>query len=74
MAKAKVPLFAIHGDIDYVVPLNANSAMVKTRYQAMGGTMDLLVPKGQGHSMWEGFFQSQELVDFVLKNAKISYK
>jgi pimeloyl-ACP methyl ester carboxylesterase len=74
MAKAKVPLFAIHGDIDYVVPLNANSDMVKTRYQAMGGTMDLLVPKGQGHSMWEGFFQSQELVDFVLKNAKISYK
>ena len=70
LAKAKVPLFAIHGDVDTVVPLEANSGLVKTRYQEMGGPMELLVPKGQGHSMWEGFFRCEELVAFVIQHAK----
>ncbi len=70
LAKAKVPLFAIHGDIDKVVPLEANSGEVRNRYQTLGGEMQLLVPAGQGHNMWSGFFQCQELVDFVIANAK----
>ena len=70
LAKAKVPLFAIHGDIDKVVPLEANSGEVQKRYQAFGGEMQLIVPAGQGHNMWSGFFQCQELVDFVIANAK----
>src|SRR5262245_57135501 len=65
LAKAKVPLFAIHGDVDAVVPLEANSGLVKERYTALGGSMQLLILKGQGHNMWPGFFQSQELVNFV---------
>jgi pimeloyl-ACP methyl ester carboxylesterase len=65
LAKAGVPLFAIHGDIDAVVPLEANSGLMKERYTALGGTMQLLVPKNQGHNMWPGFLQSQELVNFV---------
>ncbi len=70
LAKAKVPLFAIHGDIDKVVPLEANSGEAHKRYQSFGGEMQLIVPKDQGHNMWPGFFQSQELVDFVIKHAK----
>ena len=70
LARAKVPLFAIHGDIDSVVPLEANSGEVHKRYQALGGEMQLIVPAGQGHNMWPGFFQSQELVDFVIAGAK----
>ncbi len=70
LAKAKVPLFAIHGDVDKIVPLEANSGEVKKRYQALGGEMQLIVPAGQGHNMWDGFFQCQELVDFVVANAK----
>ncbi len=31
LAKAKVPLFAIHGDVDKVVPLEANSGEVRKR-------------------------------------------
>lgn len=65
LAKAKVPLFAIHGDIDKVVPLEVNSGLMKERYAAMGGSMELLVPKSQGHNMWVGFFQCEELVRFV---------
>lgn len=66
LAKADVPLFAIHGDVDTVVPLEANSGEMKKRYEALGGRMTLMVPPGQGHNMWEGFFQCQELVDFVI--------
>lgn len=70
LAKAKVPLFAIHGDVDKTVPLEANSGEVRKRYQSLGGEMQLIVPAGQGHNMWSGFFQCQELVDFVVTNAK----
>lgn len=70
LAKAKVPLFAIHGDIDKVVPLEANSGELRKRYQVLGGEMELIVPSGQGHNMWAGFFECQELVDFVKSNAK----
>ena len=71
LAKAKVPLFAIHGDVDKVVPLEANSGRVKERYAALGGTMTLIVPPQQGHNMWPGFFQCRELVDFVVAHAGV---
>ncbi len=70
LAAAGVPLFAIHGDDDKVVPLEANSAELRRRYEKLGGKMSLVVPSGQGHNMWSGFFQSQELVDFVLGLSK----
>lgn len=69
LAKAGVPLFAIHGDVDTVVPLEANSGLVRERYTALGGTMQLVVPAGHGHNMWSGFFQNPELVKFVLTHA-----
>ena len=69
LAKAKVPIFHIHGDKDGTVPLDKNSAIVKERYDKLGGPMTLEVVKGQGHNMWLGWFQSQNLVDFVIKHA-----
>jgi len=39
------------------------------RYSALGGKIELVVPKRQGHNMWRGFFECQELVDFVIKHA-----
>ncbi len=69
LAKAKVPIFHIHGDSDKVVPLDKNSAVVKERYKELGGQMTLEIVKGQGHNMWTGWFHSQELVDFVITNA-----
>ena len=71
LAKAGVPLFAIHGDIDDAVPLNANSGEMRNRYEALGGKMQLIIPAGQGHNMWPGFFQCQELVDFVLTRVSL---
>lgn len=69
LAKARVPLFAIHGDVDAVVPLEKNSGEIAKRYNELGGSMELVVPKGQGHNMWPGFFESRELVNFVIRNA-----
>jgi pimeloyl-ACP methyl ester carboxylesterase len=59
LARARVPLFAIHGDVDTVVPLDANSGTMKSRYTERGGSMTLIVAPGQGHNMWTGFFRSR---------------
>jgi dipeptidyl aminopeptidase/acylaminoacyl peptidase len=69
LAKAGVPIFHIHGDVDKVVPLDANSGLVAERYKDAGGKMELKVVQGQGHNMWRGFFECQELVDFVIQHA-----
>ncbi|PQO46786.1 family 16 glycoside hydrolase [Blastopirellula marina] len=65
LAKQKVPIFHLHGDDDKVVPLAENSALVAERYQQLGGEMELEVVEGQGHNMWDGWFQSEKLVAFV---------
>jgi dipeptidyl aminopeptidase/acylaminoacyl peptidase len=69
LARAKVPVFHIHGDQDTVVPYPQNAGEPARRYQAFGGTMTVLRAQGQGHSYWPGFFRCQELLDFVVKNA-----
>ena len=70
LAAARIPLFAIHGDADKVVPLELNSALVRDRYLALGGPMELIIPAGQGHNMWSGYFQCEALVAFVKANAR----
>ena len=70
LAAAKIPFFAIHGDADKLVPLDANSSLMKSRYAALGGEMELLIAPGQGHTHWEGFFRCRELVEFVVKHTR----
>lgn len=72
IAKAKIPVFIIHGDEDTVVPLKENSATLADRYRQQGAedNVELLVIPGQGHNFWEGFFQCQPLVDFAIARAK----
>ena len=69
LADSKVPILHIHGNIDRVVPLKSNSGDVAKRYQKLGGKMQLIVPDGQGHNMWKGFFHCEELVNFVIAHA-----
>ena len=69
LAKAQVPIYHIHGDSDTLVPLEKNSGALAQRYRQAGGVMTLNVVKGQGHNMWPGWFQCQELVDFVIAQA-----
>jgi len=69
LAEAKVPVMHIHGDSDKVVPLEANSEMLATRYRGFGGPVNIEVIAGQGHNMWEGWFTSQSLTNFIISRA-----
>ena len=72
LAQARIPLALVHGDTDTVVPLPDNSASVARRYEeaGVGSRVQLIVLPGQGHSFFEGYFHSQELVDFAITRAR----
>ncbi len=62
----KVPMFAVHGDSDVVVPYDLNTKLLKERYEAGGGQITVKVIPGEGHKVGPSFFECQELVDFIL--------
>lgn len=66
----KVPMFAVHGDSDVVVPYELNTGLLKERYAAGGGQISVKVVTGEGHKVGPSFFECRELVDFVLANSK----
>ncbi len=66
----KVPMFAVHGDKDALVPYDLNTKLLKERYEAGGGSIQVKVIPGKGHQVDPTFFACQELIDFVLKHAK----
>lgn len=70
LAQAGVPVLHLHGNQDELVPLARNSGAVDSIYHRYGKSIRVLVQDGQGHNMWPGFFRSQELVDFVIQNAR----
>ncbi|MBL9129772.1 MAG: prolyl oligopeptidase family serine peptidase [Verrucomicrobiaceae bacterium] len=70
LAANKVPMFAVHGDSDVVVPYDDNTKLLKERYEAAGGSFSIKIIPGEGHKVGPSFFECQELVDFVVKHAK----
>lgn len=73
LAKAKIPVLLVHGDIDKVVPIEQNSNEFVRHYREAGAEslIQLIVLKGQGHNFYRGFFRSRELVDFVAYRARV---
>lgn len=71
-AQAGIPFWIIHGDGDTKVPAEPNSLELRRRYEAAGrgDLVTLVMAAGQGHSLWEGFFRSEELVAFLIARAK----
>ena len=69
LAKAKVPIFIVHGDSDRVVPLEENSAIVVERYLTLGGEAKVEVVPGKGHQVVDGFFKSTELIEFMINRS-----
>lgn len=76
LAEAAIPVCLIHGDVDKVVPLEANSGALVQAYERVGArdNVTLIVPEGQGHNYWPGFFRCEELVDFVIEAARSGMK
>lgn len=68
IAKAKIPALHIHGDSDKVVPLELNAGAIAERYKALGGPIELLIVPGKGHQVDPAFFESQAMLDFLLKH------
>jgi alpha-beta hydrolase superfamily lysophospholipase len=68
LAQAGVPLLHVCGDADDVVPLEENSGIIKSRYEAMGGKMELILKAGAGHHP-HGLADPLPIVDFITRNA-----
>jgi predicted esterase len=70
LAARKVPMFSVQGDKDGIVPLEDNTALLKQRYEAAGGTCEVKIVPGGGHEISPAFFECRELIDFILKHAQ----
>jgi pimeloyl-ACP methyl ester carboxylesterase len=69
LAKAKVPIYHIHGDNDKVVPLEHNAGLLVKRYKKLDGPATIEVIPGGGHDLKDHWFQSQTLTDFMIEKA-----
>ena len=69
LAKAGVPVFHVHGDVDKVVPLEDHSGELVRRYRRLGGQADLLVISGKGHEEVVEYFQCPAFLEFFLRQA-----
>lgn len=64
-----IPILHIHGDADALVPLDRNSAALRERYLALGGSMEVAVVPGKGHAEIPEFFQDPRMLQFMLAAA-----
>lgn len=69
LVRHRVPVWHIHGDADAYVPMEANAGELVRRYRALGGSAELLVVPGRGHEEHAEFFERQEVVDEILRQA-----
>lgn len=67
LAAARVPILSVCGDADKVVPLEENSALLKERYTALGGPMELISKPGVDHHP-HSLKDPTPIVDFILKH------
>jgi lysophospholipase L1-like esterase/pimeloyl-ACP methyl ester carboxylesterase len=68
LAKNKVPLLHVYGDVDDVVPADENTLIMAERYRKMGGTMELIAKAGVGHHP-HGLQDSTPIINFIAKHA-----
>ena len=69
LARAKVPLYMVHGDSDGIVPLEENTQIVINRYTKLGGEAEVKVVPGKGHQVVDDFFKSKELIEFIIQQS-----
>ena len=68
IAKAKIPILHVVGDADDAVPVEENTAILKERYEALGGRIEVIVKKGVGHHP-HSLAEPKPIIDFILANA-----
>lgn len=65
IAKAHVPIVHVAGDADDPVPID--EMLLKQRYEAFGGHVELIVKHGVGHHP-HSLADPSPIVDYILKN------
>jgi len=65
LADAKIPIFAVCGGADDVVPLDENMEIVRKRYETLGGKVQIIVKPGGGHHP-HSLPDPTPIVDFIL--------
>jgi pimeloyl-ACP methyl ester carboxylesterase len=67
LAKAGIPVIAVCGDADDIVPYEENTAIFKARYEAAGGKIQVILKPGVNHHP-HSLKDPKPIVDFILAN------
>lgn len=67
LAEHKVPILAVCGDADVVVPMDENILIVEKRYQKLGGEIKIIAKPGIGHHP-HSLEDPTEIVNFILSH------
>ena len=68
IAEAKIPIIAVAGDADDVVPMDENILILEKRYRELGGEIQVIVKPGVGHHP-HSLTDPTPVVKFLLQNA-----
>lgn len=66
--KAGIPIIGVSGDADPVVKFDENLAVLARRYREAGGTIEVIVKPGAGHSP-HSLPEPAPIVEFILRHA-----
>lgn len=64
-----IPVIAVCGDADTVVPLAENTAVMERKYRELGGTIEVILKPGVGHHP-HSLQDPAPVVEFLLRHAK----
>jgi pimeloyl-ACP methyl ester carboxylesterase len=67
IAKAHIPVIHVVGDADDTVPVNENTAILKQRYEALGGHVEIISKPGVGHHP-HSLEDPTPIVTYILEN------
>ncbi len=65
IAKAHIPVIHVYGDADDVVPHDENTLVLKQRYEALGGHVEVIAKPGIGHHP-HSLEDPTPIVDYIL--------
>lgn len=69
VAAAKIPIIAVCGDADEVVPFAENTGVLEKRYRALGATIEVILKPGVGHHP-HSLVDPTPVVEFLVKHAR----
>lgn len=67
LAKAGIPIISVCGDADKTVPFKENMDIVRSRYLALGGPVEVIIKPGVDHHP-HSLENPEPVVDFILRH------